>query len=100
MKTMQQAQQMLKAYKQVFTYAYLLPGEKLEQGLAHAGPGQAPTKECLRRIAPQLPNILHSDTQTRPGCPVGAKATEKAPGKQQKIKGKGKSCKIRNTRSI
>ena len=45
MKTMQQAQQMLKAYKQVFTYAYLLPGEKLEQGLAHAGPGQAPTKE-------------------------------------------------------
>ena len=47
MKTMQQAQQMLKAYKQVFTYAYLLPGEKLEQGLAHAGPGQAPMKECL-----------------------------------------------------
>ena len=47
MKTMQQAQQMLKAYKQVFTYAYLLPGEKLEQGLLHAGPGQAPTKECL-----------------------------------------------------
>ena len=38
--------------------------------------------ECLRRIAPQLPNILHSDTQARPGCPVGAKATEKAPGEQ------------------
>ena len=38
--------------------------------------------ECLRRIAPQLPNILHSDAQTQPGCPVGAKATEKAPGEQ------------------
>ena len=34
--------------------------------------------ECLRRIAPQLPNILHSEAQTKPGCPAGAQAAEKA----------------------
>ncbi len=26
-----------------------------------------------------LPNILHSEAETKPGCPVGAKAEEKAP---------------------
>lgn len=29
-----------------------------------------------------LPNILHSEAETKPGCPVGAKAEEKTPGEQ------------------
>ena len=47
MKTMKQAQEMLEAYKKVFTYAYLLTGEELEAGLKHAQVGMAPTKDCL-----------------------------------------------------
>lgn len=47
MKTMKQAQEMLEAYKKVFTYAYLLTGEELEFGFRHAKPGKAPTADCL-----------------------------------------------------